>query len=332
MNIYLQKSDIKFAFAQTKKDFIVDEVPNREFAGRGKYLIARVKKQDMTTWDTVAVLARYLGVDAGEIGYAGLKDKNATTTQYLSFDSRAEKALRRFKHKKITIIETTKDTKTIRMGDLCANRFRINLYGVDNIKAGQIEKTAAKIVKNGLANYFGFQRFGKEGDALTQAKEMVSGKRHIKDVKLRKFLISVYQSHLFNQWLKKRVELSEGGKFKLLRGDVYIDAGERLFTPKKEVPLQDFLSKKVLPTGLLPGRDVFRARNEAREIEKEFDDEFLPYKGYRRAAIVFPKDFSLRFFSKEQKALLSFTLPKGSYATSFIEALKGSIWYNTLNL
>ena len=322
MRVYLQKSDIEFSFAQNKKDFIVDEVPSRTFAGKGKYLIVKAKKQETTTWDMVAVFARYLGIDANEIGYAGLKDKNATTTQYLSFDSRVEKALRRFKNKNITIESMSKDTKSIRMGDLLGNRFTINLYGVDNIKAGQIEKIAAKVVKNGLANYFGFQRFGKSGDALHEAREMINGERHIKDQKVRKFLLSVYQSHLFNEWLKKRIELSENGKFKLFKGDIYIDKNEKLFTPK-EVPLKDFLSQKVLPTGLLPGRDVFRARGEAREIEQEFDDEFLPYKGYRRAAVVFPQEFNLRFFPKEEKVGLSFMLPKGAYATSFIEALRG---------
>ena len=320
MRVYLQKSDIEFRFKHSKKDFIVEEIPSRKFSKKGKYLIAKVKKTDMTTWDMVAVFSRYLGIDAGEIGYAGLKDKYATTTQYLSFDSRAQKALRRFKHKNITIEEMTLDSKNIRMGDLEGNRFTINLYDIDNIKAGQIEKTASKILKNGLANYFGFQRFGKDGDSVQQAKEMLGGERHVADVKVRKFLLSVYQSYLFNEWLKKRVELSQEGKFKLFRGDVYVDAAGKLFTPKT-ILVQDFLAKKVLPTGLLCGRDVFRAKEEAREIEKEFDDEFFPYKGYRREAIVFPKHFKLRFSPKENKLTLSFTLPKGAYATSFLEAI-----------
>jgi len=218
-----------------------------------------------------------------------------------------------------------KDTKSIRMGDLAGNRFGINLYNVDNIKAGRIEKTAHKIQKEGLANYFGYQRFGKEQDALSQAKEMLLGERFVKDSKVKNFLVSVYQSHLFNEWLKKRVELSQNGKFKLFAGDVFMTMTpeEKLFTPK-ELPMQDFLAHKVTPTGLLPGRGAFRARSEARAIEKEFDDEYLPYKGYRRAAIVWPEDFSLKLFAKEGRAHIRFSLPKGAYATSLIEALKGS--------
>ena len=325
MRVYLHPSDIDFRFQQSTEDFLVNEIPNREFAGRGKYLVARVQKQGMTTWDMVAAFARYLNVEANEIGYAGLKDKHATTTQHLSFDARYSAALKKFRHKNIKILEMIKDTKSIRMGDLAGNRFGINLYDIDNIKAGRIEKTAHKIQKEGLANYFGYQRFGKEQDALSQAKEMLAGERFIKDAKVRNFLVSVYQSHLFNEWLKKRVQLSQNGKFKLLRGDVFVtmNAEEKLFTPK-ELPLQDFLSHKVTPTGLLPGRGAFRAREKARAIEKEFDDEYLPYKGYRRAAIVWPEDFSLKLFTKEGRAHIAFSLSKGAYATSLIEALKGS--------
>ncbi len=324
MRVYLQPSDIDFEFSQNKEDFLVDEIPSREFAGRGKYLIARVQKQEMTTWDMVAVFARYLGIEANEIGYAGLKDKHATTTQYLSFDARYIAALKNFHHKNIKIIDVKKDTKSIRMGDLAGNRFGINIYDVDNIKAGRIEKAAHKIQKEGLANYFGYQRFGKEQDALIQAKEMLAGERFVKDSKVKNFLVSVYQSYLFNEWLKKRVQLSQNGKFKLFAGDVFMTMTpeEKLFTPK-EVPLQDFLAHKVTPTGLLPGRGAFRARGDAREIEKEFDDEYLPYKGFRRAAIVWPEDFSLKLRAKEKKAHLRFTLPKGAYATSLIEAFKG---------
>jgi len=273
----------------------------------------------------VAVFARYLNIDANEIGYAGLKDKNATTIQYLSFNAKLTNNLKKFKHKQIKILEFYKSHKSIKMGDLKGNKFGINLYDVDNIKAGKIQKIASKIIKNGLVNYFGYQRFGR-GDSITQAKEMLAGEIFIEDKKLRNFLVSVYQSDLFNRWLAKRVELSSDGKFKLLSGDVYVDEKGRYFTPK-EIPLKDFLDKKLLPTGLLCGRDVFKARDKAREIEKEFDDEFLQTKGYRREAIVFVKEFNAKFFAKENKLRVEFVLPKGSYATVFLEAIKAKEFF-----
>ena len=319
----LRSGEASFSFKQTIEDFVVEEIPNRDFALKGKYLIVKIEKKGLSTWDTVDIFARFLDIDTYQIGYAGLKDKHATTVQYLSFDARVATALGRFRHKRIKILQTFKDTKSIRMGDLRGNRFGINLYDVDGVCAGKIEKTASKIQKEGFANYFGYQRFGVKGDALLQAKEMLQEHRHIRDKRVRNFLTAVYQSDLFNRWLAKRVALSERGKFKLLRGDVYLEMEtDRLFTPK-EIPLKDFLSKKITPTGLLPGRDVYRAKGEARNIEALFDAPFLAAKGQRRAAVVFVEDFRMRYFPKEHKASLSFSLPKGAYATVLLEALSG---------
>ncbi len=319
--IYLNEGNVDFRFTQTKDDFFVTEIPNRKFAEKGKYLILKVQKIEMTTWDMIAVFKKYLNIDATEIGYAGLKDKHATTIQYISFNVRYANALKKFKHKQIKILEFIKDNKSIRMGDLEANRFGINLYNVDNVKAGKIEKTIKKIEKNGLANYFGYQRFGTKGDSLSQARRMIEGDLHVNDTKLKNFLISIYQSDLFNKWLQERVNLSQDGKFKLFEGDVYMTKEEKFITPK-EIPLKDFLSQKLFVTGLLPGRDVFRSREKSREIEKKFDDEFLPFKGYRRVAIVYPKDFSMKFIAQEKKLFIEFSLPKASYATVLLEALK----------
>lgn len=321
---YLQNNyEIDFEFEQNEFDFIVDEMPNRWFKGKGNYLIAHVKKVEMTTWDMIAVFAEYLQIPAQKIGYAGLKDKHATTTQYISFEAKYEYDLKKFKHPQIEIVKTFRDSHSIRMGDLKGNRFKINLFGVSQIDAGRIEKLAHKIQKDGLVNYFGYQRFGRDGDSFEQAKEMIEGELFVDDDKLKNFLVSVYQSKHFNDWLKERVILSRkknGGKFLLLNGDVYMNEDGKLFTPKK-IPQKDFEAKKVVPTGLLCGRDVYRARDEAREIEKKYDDGFLYEKGQRREAIVFPKVISAKYDKNFSKFGLCFELPKGSYATVFLETI-----------
>ena len=320
---YLQDQEkINFKFEQTKEDFIVDENP-RTFSGKGNYIIMRVQKTEMTTWDMVAAFATYLNIPAEKIGYAGLKDKHATTTQYISIEAKYEKALKKFKHPGIKILKTTRDKYSIRMGDLVGNRFSINLFGVSPIDAGRIEKRARKIAKDGLPNYFGYQRFGRDEDSIEQAKEMIAGELFIEDAKLKKFLLSVYQSERFNAWLRERVELSRtenNGKFLLLEGDVYLSNEGKLFTPKK-IPQRDFEEHKVVPTGLLCGRNVYRARDKAGEIEKKYDDGFIYEKGSRREAVIFPSDIKLDYKNNFDILNISFTLPKGSYATVFLEAI-----------
>jgi len=315
--------DIDFKFYQTKDDFIVDEIPSIEFKGKGNSLIVHVKKIEMTTWDMIAVFSEYLGIPAQKIGYAGLKDKHATTTQYISVDVSYERMIKQFRHNQIDVIDITRHSTGIRMGDLAGNRFTINLFEVDNIDAGRIEKCARKISKNGLPNYFGFQRFGRDNDSFKQAKDMLSGEIFIEDSKVKNFLISIYQSEFFNQWLRERVEISQDendGKFMLFKGDVYIDKKGKYSTPKI-IPAKDYEAKKLVPTGLLCGRDVFRARDEAREIEEKYDDEFLQEKGYRREALIYPTDIECTYVKKLTMLSMSFTLPKGSYATIFLESI-----------
>ena len=326
--VYLEeKEPIHFKFEQNKDDFIVDEV-GLDWKGNGNFTIIHVKKVEMTTWDMIAVFASFLNINAEKIGYAGLKDKHATTTQYISIESKFEKLFKKFKHSQIKILSTTRHTHSIRMGDLKANHFTINLFEVNQIQAGQIEKLARKSEKFGLPNYFGYQRFGRDGDSIEQAKEMIAGDLYINDAKLKKFLISIYQSVFFNDWLEERVLLSReknGGKFMLLEGDIYITQEGKLFTPKK-IPQKDFEEQKVLPTGLLCGRDVFRSRDGAREIEEKYDDGFLYEKGLRRAAIIFPKDVEMNYTNDFDIMKISFTLPKGSYATVFLENIASKMF------
>lgn len=321
---YLDDShSIEFKFVQNKDDFIVDEIPMESFSGKGNYLVVHVQKVELTTWDMIAVFAEYLAIPAQKIGYAGLKDKHATTTQYISVEIKYEQILKKFHHSQIKILKMLKHNKSIRMGDLAGNRFSINLQEVDNIDAGKIEKKARKIEKFGLPNYFGYQRFGRDNDSFEQAKEMIKGDLFIADNKLKNFLISVYQSVYFNDWLGERIIMSReknDGKFLLLSGDVYLSNDNKLSTPKS-VPQKEFEAKKLVPTGLLCGRDVFRAKDEAEVIEKKYDDPFLQEKGSRREALVYPHAIVCNYNKKTTSVNLSFELPKGSYATVFLEAI-----------
>jgi tRNA pseudouridine13 synthase len=319
---FVQKhKPLDFQFFQNENDFIVEENPI-EFSNRGNFIIAKIKKKNLGTWDLIEKLSKQLKIYENEIGYAGLKDKNATTTQYISIPKKYSKELKKFKAKNIEILQTTLHNSKLNIGDLISNSFKINLHEVKIEDIGKIEKIINQIAKIGMPNYFGFQRFGKEADLnIKKAKSLVYEDLVIKDKKIAKMLISLYQSNFFNAWLVKRLNLSQK-EFKLLKGDVFRNTlNNKFFTLKQlnEKIMEDFHLKKIVPTGLLPGRKVFRSINEAREIEEKFDDIYIQEKGFRRDAIVFPKNVKIGYNSHEKILSLNFTLPKGSYATVLIE-------------
>lgn len=136
-------------------------------------------------------------------------------------------------------------------------------------------------------------------------------------------LISAYQSSFFNAWLVERLSISKE-EFALLDGDIFLDLEKnKIFTPKAITQniLNDFKSQKITPTGLLPGRKVFKAMGEAFKIESKYDDIYIQEKGYRREAIVYPKSISCKYDASRNICTLDFILPKGSYATVLVEYL-----------
>lgn len=296
---------IDFTFTQNKFDFIVEEIPNRVFSesGNGNYLILKIQKEWLSTWDLINEIAELLDIDEHKIGYAGLKDKNATTTQYISIPLVKEKYLKVFNKPNIKILAVYKDKQGLSIGDLAGNKFTITLKDVQKESLNEIYAVLSKIQKHGIPNYFGYQRFGQDYN-FQKAQDVTYGEEIIKNKKLEHLLISAYQSYFFNAWLSKRVELAkkEGlNKLQPMNGDVFLN------------------NDKVTITGLLPGRKVMRATGEAREIEKLYDDEFVHAKGFRREAWIKVDDLKNKYDESSEKLTLSFTLPKGSYATVLIE-------------
>lgn len=301
--IYLQNhKPLKFKFEQNRVDFIVEEIP-LNFKGTGNFFIMKIKKEYTSTWELISHIAKKLGITENFIGYAGLKDKNATTTQYISIPLNKSRDYEKINTKYIKVLETFKHDTKIKIGDLNGNRFKINLKDIDQNDLPIIYKTISHIQKHGMPNYFGYQRFGQEND-FKKTKAVVYGEEIVSDKKLKNFLTSAYQSYFFNAWLSYRVEISkEQGAKKLIEVD-----GDILN-----------LKDRKTVTGLMPGRNVIRSKGKARQIEEQYDDMFIHDKGSRRDAWIRPSNIQNRFIKDKNMMELEFTLPKSSYATVFIE-------------
>lgn len=342
---------LKFDFQQTIERFFVEEVPLYSSTGTGNYLYLKIKKTDMSTWKLITVLAKATGLEERDIGYAGLKDKSATTIQYISLPKNYEKELNKnLTTEKIEILERSYNKAPIKIGQLKGNRFSIILHDINESDAKFFNTTAKKMQVNGIPNYYGYQRFGEDSRSFLQGKEIAHSGKRLKGSK-EKLLVSAYQSYLFNKWLGSRIKLSsvvsdntpeEAAKilqyplelvkvlakqeqfFKLFMGDVVMPYpyGTTDFVKDMIQSAQIFKQGKTSPTGLLCGANAIRAKNDAYHLEEEYDDtELNGLKGDRRFAWIWPKDVETVYDKESKKLTVEFYLPKGSYATTFLEEI-----------
>ena len=66
------------------EDFIVEEALGYAADGAGEHVLLTVQKREANTAWVAQQLARFAGVDARSVGYAGRKDRHALTTQSFS--------------------------------------------------------------------------------------------------------------------------------------------------------------------------------------------------------------------------------------------------------
>jgi len=344
-------SPLQFDFKQTIERFFVEEMPLYSFTGSGNFLILKIKKTDMSTWKLITVLAKATGVQERDIGYAGLKDKSATTIQYISLPKRVERELtKNLTTERVEILERTYHRSPIKIGHLKGNRFSIVLHHINEKDAKFFTTTAKKMQVDGIPNYYGYQRFGEDSLSYLQGKEIAHSGKKLKGSR-EKLLVSAYQSYLFNKWLSSRVKLSATIRkeksdiaakklsyppalvkvlakqpqfFKLFLGDIVMPYPHGKPTYVKEMmhAAQTFKQAKISPTGLLCGANALRSKSDAYYLEEPFDDtELSSLKGERRFAWIWPKGVETAYDSSSKKLTVNFTLPKGAYATTFLEEI-----------
>ncbi|WP_107953465.1 tRNA pseudouridine(13) synthase TruD [Campylobacter concisus] len=355
----LTHAPIEAYFSKNSDDFVVREIPLYEFSGDGEHLIVEISKKDMTTSDALHALSEVTGAKMRDFGYAGLKDKQGMTTQFISMPRKFESNLANFSHEKMKILSLNAHKNKLRIGHLKGNSFFIRLKKVLPSNAKKLEQAFVSIDKMGYANYFGYQRFGKFGDNAETGLELlkngtINGKKS-KNVKLNDFLISAYQSDLFNRWLSKRVEISrflqdfslgelaqiypyldnailknlksQKRFFKLIEGEVlgHYPHGKCFLCEDLDVEGARFDARDITSCGLIAGAKAYEAQGAARAVEDQIFAQANEYKakmtGSRRFAWCYLEDASYKYNEEKAHFTINFTLQKGSYATVVLEEI-----------
>jgi tRNA pseudouridine13 synthase len=311
------------------EDFQVEEVPAFAPTGTGKHLWLWVEKRARDTQEVARELARAAGVDVREVGYAGLKDRQAVTRQAFTVPLPEGGALGDFNLPGVRVLETAATERKLRTGQLSGNVFRIRLRDTD--VQGAAAPVLERLQRLGLPNYFGAQRFGRAGDNAARGRALLLGQRlpGRVDRMQRRLYLSAYQSLLFNRALAARLRAGLYGR--ALLGDVLrrADSGGLFLCEDAAVDQPRVDRLEVSPTGPvfgwkvkpLPKGEVGQREAELLAEEKLPEGAFRSGKGETegaRRAYAVPL-LGLSLDTEGRDVLLCFQLPKGSYATVLLE-------------
>lgn len=353
MYLYANKhSKIDVHFSKNSSDFVVREIPLYEFSGSGEHLILHIQKKDLSTNELLKDLSAATGVKQRDFGYAGLKDKQGLTYQYISMPKIYEKELAKFSHEKCKIINTFVHSNKLKIGHLKGNSFFIRLKKVNKINALKIEQIFNNIIKEGFANYYGYQRFGRDKDNAKSGLEILKNELSYKNKKLNNFLISAFQSELFNTYLSKRVEISHFANdfskaelkalykddelvknlksqkqfFKLFDNEIYEHYPYgKVFNESLENAVSRFISRDISPSGLILGEKPKLNTGFLGEIENEIYKDYFELlrktTGSRRYLWSFLENAKLEYNEDLAQLSLEFSLQKGSYATVVLDEI-----------
>lgn len=325
-----------FALRSQPEDFRVVEEPLYPPSGQGKHTFLFVEKRGRTTEEVARDLARVAGVSSREIGYAGRKDRHAVTRQWFSLpDIEPARALD-FELRSARVLEASRHEHKLKTGHLRANHFEIVLRGGDPAGLERARTRAIEIESRGLPNRYGSQRFGRDGENVARAREILETGRAPRDRRAGRFLISALQSEVFNAMLDDRgdsydtVELGDLARVEESGGLFWVDDVER--------DRARAAAFEISATGPIFGTKVRAPREVAGEREARLFARFglpapgelrLPRgiraRGTRRPLRVRPVDLRIEQAVDGPGLTLACSLPSGSYVTVLIEALVGPV-------
>ena len=311
-------------------DFIVEELPAYQPSGEGEHLFLWIEKRGLSAEMLLRHLGHTLGIPTGDIGVAGMKDRQATTRQFVSVPATCEERLSAVNSDNVRLLEHARHSNKLKTGHLRGNRFTLVLRNVGEDALDRARAVAAVLSQHGFPNYFGTQRFGADADNAVLGFELLKGTRTPGQIppSRRKFLLklslSAAQSALFNELLARR--LREGTAARVLNGDVMqVCASGGLFTTADPETEQARLDRGELAiTGPMFGPKMRAPAQEPAEIERAVlaaheltEADFSRFKklttGTRRPYLVRAENLEVE--QAESGLRFRFGLPPGCYAT-----------------
>lgn len=140
----------------TPDDFRVRELLEWKEVPNGNFIVHKLHKEKLSTPEALTILARDGGVERSAIAYAGLKDRQAVTDQFVTIERRAVEL--KLANLKVTPVGAT--DRPITSKQSTGNAFTIVVRDLRPTEAAALRRSVPSLVKTGYPNYFDDQRFG----------------------------------------------------------------------------------------------------------------------------------------------------------------------------
>lgn len=317
------------------EDFQVEEIPAYLPDGTGQHLFLWIQKRNVSASDLISRLARELKVSARDIGVAGQKDRRAVTRQFVSVPRICSSHIAVLDDPTIQILSISAHGNKLRTGHLVGNRFTIVLRGKDGTAltekdADAVSERLRLLKTNGFPNYFGPQRFGHDGNSISDGIELLTSGKPPKSWKrqqrryLSRLSASAVQSAVFNLCLAQRVR--QNAVSSVAFGDVACRRGgvkPFAYGPDSQVDVQD-----LIPMGPMPGDKMVQTYGAVHATEQQvakrlgltaadFSRNTRLTPGTRRKYLQFPQNVSAKARS-DGNLQLGFDLAAGTFATTLL--------------
>jgi tRNA pseudouridine13 synthase len=320
-------------FKSIPEDFIVEEELPFELTGTGEHAWLHVRKTNNNTDWVAARIAEFAGVKQHAVGYAGLKDRYAVTTQWYSvyLPGRDDIDWDDFHCEGVELIAVTRHQRKLQRGALKQNRFTIRLRDIEPGTSSDFDRLVERcelIRREGIPNYFGEQRFGHGLKNLADAERMFTASHRRMPRHKRSLLLSAARSWIFNAIVSQRVKAGTWNR--RVNGDVFmLDGRTACFSDDHSAELEQRLAKgEIHPTAVLWGDGESMSTAECAAIESEIVNRYPVFKQGLRDARVEQQRRAMRLPVKglecqqiNSDLTLMFSLQAGSYATMVLREL-----------
>lgn len=317
------------SFKHTPEDFQVDEYFDAPFTGEGEHIVLKIQKKGINTEAVVKSLSQLIDKPSKLISYAGLKDRQALTTQWISIHAPGEEidGIDQFEGPGWKVLASTRHNKKIRPGFLAGNHFVIKLRESSNID--DFIQRIEQIKATGVPNYFGEQRFGRECGNLVKAEQVLVQGRRCKDRFLQGIYYSAARAWVYNLILAKRVKNLTWNT--ALIGDVMQLQGSKSIFVIEDIDdeiIRRINAHDLSPASPLPGKPKHLVQGTALDNITDVYGDWRPWitglekQGLEeawRANILHGEQ--IKYSINNQVIELSFTLPAGAYATTLLREL-----------